>query len=418
MKILFITPAVKNDIRTEYLLDKINLLKDDCQIWCIDFSKEDCFEKNKLKEYIGDRLLSLKNDHNLANAVLGFNPDILSFEEFPETFISQNELDVIYDSDLTIFETTFDGELPRNRKYKPNKIIVTNKEHFDKYYDPDRAIEMVKPPVKNKIPKVEKNIESPIQSIQTENKQEDKAIDTQLDQQQEEIVTTEFEHQEESSKLKHKVTSFHILTDIDSDREINSQISLSKLEYYGIDYIQLPNKRYTDIPPSDNCEYPDRISMEPGGKLTPGHYGCYLAHKSAFYKGLNSGSDFILIFECDCVIDVDYLEFIKKINFACDLLNKTDILMFSFGFHNNQHIIEKNQDYWVVDRFYGAHAYLVPKKSFEKIDKMYRENKWNVTDLLFAEKLNMYKIGIFEKPITKQVAGFSILDKVHHEDRY
>jgi hypothetical protein len=30
----------------------------------------------------------------------------------------------------------------------------------------------------------------------------------------------------------------------------------------------------------------------------------------------------------------------------------------------------------------------------------------------------MYKIGIFEKPITKQAAGFSILDKVHHEDRY
>jgi hypothetical protein len=49
---------------------------------------------------------------------------------------------------------------------------------------------------------------------------------------------------------------------------------------------------------------------------------------------------------------------------------------------------------------------------------MYKESKWNVTDLLFAERLDSYKTGIFETPITKQAAGLSILDKVHHEERY
>jgi hypothetical protein len=49
---------------------------------------------------------------------------------------------------------------------------------------------------------------------------------------------------------------------------------------------------------------------------------------------------------------------------------------------------------------------------------MYKESKWNVTDLLFAENLDGYKTGIFEYPITKQAAGYSILDKVHHEERY
>jgi hypothetical protein len=93
-------------------------------------------------------------------------------------------------------------------------------------------------------------------------------------------------------------------------------------------------------------------------------------------------------------------------------------MMFSFGFHNNVHIIDKNPIYWTVDRFYGAHAYLIPRKSFSVIDDMYRNSKWNVTDLLFSEKLNKYKIGIFETPPTKQSAGYSILDKVYNEERY
>ena len=103
---------------------------------------------------------------------------------------------------------------------------------------------------------------------------------------------------------------------------------------------------------------------------------------------------------------------------ACDILNKTDLLIFSLGFHNNSHIIERNEDYWVVNKFYGAHAYLIPRKSFDIIKNMYENNKWNVTDLLFVEKLDQYKTGIFETPITKQAAGLSILDKVYHEERY
>ena len=92
--------------------------------------------------------------------------------------------------------------------------------------------------------------------------------------------------------------------------------------------------------------------------------------------------------------------------------------MFSFGFHNNTDIIEKNNDYWVVNKFYGAHAYLIPKKSFGVIKDMYENNKWNVTDLLFVEKLDQYKTGIFEVPPTKQAAGYSILDKIYNEDRH
>jgi GR25 family glycosyltransferase involved in LPS biosynthesis len=215
-----------------------------------------------------------------------------------------------------------------------------------------------------------------------------------------------------------KVSAYHMLTDIDTQREIDSMKSLSKLKKLGINYNICVNKRYTQLPPAETCEYPEKISMEPGGKLTPGHYGCYLAHKDAFFKGLESDSDFILIFECDCVIDVSYEEFMEKLEFACSILDKTDLLMFSFGYHNNTNIVARHEDYWEVDRFYGAHAYLIPRRSFENIKRMYDTCKWNVTDLLFAEKLNHYRTGIFETPITKQAAGYSILDKVYNEERH
>jgi glycosyltransferase involved in cell wall biosynthesis/GR25 family glycosyltransferase involved in LPS biosynthesis len=216
----------------------------------------------------------------------------------------------------------------------------------------------------------------------------------------------------------YKISAYHMLTDIDTDREIKSMMSLVKLKDYDVKYNTCINKRWSELPPSENCQYPEKISMEPGGKLTPGHYGCYLAHKDAFYRGINTDSDFIFIFECDAVIDVEMDEFMRKVKFACNILNKTDLLMFSFGYHNNSHIIDKFDDYWTVNKFYGAHAYLIPRKSFSIIDEMYKNSKWNVSDLLFVENLDQYKTGIFEVPPTKQSAGYSILDKIYNDDRH
>lgn len=219
-------------------------------------------------------------------------------------------------------------------------------------------------------------------------------------------------------KIEKTVSALHILTDIDSDREIRSTQSLSKLVNFGIDYNVILSKRYTDLPPAESCQYPEKISMEPGGRLTPAHYGCYLGHRKAFEEGLKKESDYLLIFECDAVIDINYGDFIKKLNFACSLLDKTDLTWFSFGFHNNTGILEKYSDYWVVNKFYGAHAYLIPKKSYHIFKEMYENCKWNVADLLFVDNLNKYKAGIFEIPITKQAGGYSILDKIETHDRY
>lgn len=406
MKLLFITPTLENDNRSKYLANKIESLNQDIQIWCIEISsfQKPSKYKDKIQSLIQKKFLTILDDKNLSSAIISLRPDIVSFEEFSETFISPIELDIIYNSGLKIFESTFDAPVEIDqKKHKPSKIVVATNEHFDKYFGHDIEVELITGPNEEVIPEetIEKKLDPDIQSVESSK-----------------IIDNPQHDDSDSTEQVRKISAYHILTDIDSDREVSSQISLSKLTYLDIDYYPMPNKRFTELPPADTCEYPDKISMEPGGKLTPGHYGCYLGHKKAFYKGIQTDSDFILIFECDAVIDVTYAEFKEKLDLACSVLNKTDLLMFSLGFHNNVHIIDKNEDYWVVDKFYGAHAYLIPKRSFANIDRMYKESKWNVTDLLFAEKLNMYKIGIFEKPITKQAAGFSILDKIHHEDRY
>ncbi len=214
------------------------------------------------------------------------------------------------------------------------------------------------------------------------------------------------------------VKLYHILTDINTDREIRSMQSLTKIKKYGVDYKMIISKRYTDLPPKDTCAFPDIIGMEPGGKLTPSHYGCYLGHRNAFECGFKDDCDYMLICECDCILDVNTEDFMEKLISARNIIEKEDLLLFSFGYHNNQGIIEEKDDYYIIDHFIGAHAYLIPKKSYHIIKNLYDNEKWNVADLFLANNLRSYRQGIFKTPITKQAGGLSILENEDNEDRY
>ena len=134
--------------------------------------------------------------------------------------------------------------------------------------------------------------------------------------------------------------------------------------------------------------------------------------------GYQENSDYMIIFECDCVLDVSHSEFIEKINEAIKIIEKENLFMFSFGFHHNQSIIKKEKDYFVVYDFIGAHAYLIPKKSYQLIFDAYQNEKWNVADLFLGNNFRKFKHGIFPKPITKQAGGLSILENLENEDRY
>lgn len=214
----------------------------------------------------------------------------------------------------------------------------------------------------------------------------------------------------------------HILTDIDSEREVKSVQNLSKFIDYGFDYIPIVNKRYVDMPPLKTCAYPEKFSEVPGNALTPAHYGCYEGHKKAFMSGLDS--EYMLIFECDCVLDVTHEEFVNKINLAKSYIEKQHFALISFGYHNNSNIVggvldsSSEDDLCIVKAFYGAHAYLIHRKFYPLFIDIYNNAKWDTPDLFLSNNLSDYKIGVFKKPLTKQLAGFSILDKIYHDERY
>jgi glycosyltransferase involved in cell wall biosynthesis len=546
-KLLIITPHLSTGGLPQFLLDKIQILIKEYDVYLVEWENITggvfVVQRNKLVELVKDKFYTIgENKNEILNLITKIQPNIIHFEEFSETFISESILKNIYENKkYFITETTHGTSFDVNDKcFIPDKIMFVSKGNFNQYRTitdsevieyPSRLqkrhqglkklgldtnfkhvlnvglftsgknqaeiFEIAKNMLQYKIQfhfvgNQASNFENywrPLMINKPENchvwgekenvedfyksmdlflytsRWENRPLsvlealnydmkvlmynlenygDTFANNSDVNFLTNDIqtnisiileslnvEKNEEIKKSKNiiyekkeieskkNINAYHMLTDIDSDREVQSLISLSKLRNLGINYQTCINKRWTKLPPSENCQYPDKISMEPGGKLTPGHYGCYLAHKGAFYKGLQDNPDYILIFECDAVIDVDYEEFKNKLRFACNVLeNREDLLMFSFGFHNHSNIIEQKSEYWVVNRFYGAHAYLIPRKSYQIIDNMYKKSKWNVTDLLFAENLDMYKTGIFEIPITKQAAGLSILDKVHHEERY
>jgi len=540
-KILFIAPHLSTGGLPQFLLKKIEVLNNEFDIWCIEWDNitggQLVVQRTQIQSLLGNKLITMDDKQKFISVVDEIKPDVIHFEEFPETFIPHQYLDILYKSDYKICETTHGTLFNHSEKITtPDKSLFVSKYNLFQYFDKSSDFDLIEYPVKSdeikrmfltelgldtnkkhvlnvglftpgknqaEIFEIARSFDDSVQFHFLGNQagnfesywkplMENKPTNCRVWGERSDVYkfyticdlflfTSNLENkplcitealnynlpilmkwlpnysnifdnpnisflstnkQENVEKIKHslgiksqtkkiqskevaqskenfKTSAYHMLTDIDSDREISSLISLSKLSDYGITYNTCINKRYTELPPAENCEYPDKISLEPGGKLTPGHYGCYLAHKSAFYQGINTDSDFILIFECDAVIDVSYTEFIKKMNFACEVLNNNEeLLMFSFGFHNNTNIVDKKQDYWIVNKFYGAHAYIIPKRSFEVIDNMYQTCKWNVTDLLFSEKLNQYKTGIFEFPVTKQSAGYSILDKIHNEDRH
>lgn len=534
MKVLFIAPHLSTGGLPQYLLKQIQTFKHQNDIYCIEWENITgnifTVQRKQIQEILGPKMITLDVDkHKILDVINKLSPDVIHFQEIPESFISSDLLDHIYSKNRKHFivVTTHSSYTdPSRLKYLADKFILVcewSKKRFTEYFKqsipcdtweyPVEKIEYDKfaakkelrfdinkkhvlhvglfTPGKNQKHIIEVarkclnyNIQFHFVGNQAENfksyweplmkdfpsncvwhnERVDvdkfyKACDlfyfpslfelcpisikealsynlpifiSQLETYENKYDNIATYIDEDINKSADKLLLFlnykkdinlelpilHILTDIDSDREVKSMQSLTKLTDFNCRYIPIISKRYTELPPSDTCKYPEKISMEPGGKLTPGHYGCYLGHHKAFEKGLEIDNDHMMIFECDAIIDVTNEQFIDKIKFAIEKIKIDDLLMFSFGYHNNTHIIEKKNDYWIVNGIFGAHAYLIPKKSYNIINNIYKNEKWNVADLFFNENFKNYKIGIFEKPITKQAAGFSILDKIYNHDRY
>ena len=156
-KVLIITPHLSTGGAPQVTLNKINLLKDEYIIKCVEYTFmawNYIVQRSKIQEILGDNFHSLGDDKfELLNIVRDFNPDIISMEEFPEFFMDDNITKQIYTEDrpYTIFETTHDSSFPvKSKKWFPDKFIFVSAFNGFRYSVYDIPYEIIEYPVDQK----------------------------------------------------------------------------------------------------------------------------------------------------------------------------------------------------------------------------------------------------------------------------
>ena len=218
-----------------------------------------------------------------------------------------------------------------------------------------------------------------------------------------------------------KIKLLHLVTEPDTNEKEKLSVENIKsfCEHTGIKYDMRINKIWEDLPPSDTCQRPEHIDWKPApigngfGKLTPGHYGCYLAHKNAILLEDNKDYDFVLIFEGDTIIDSDFDELYDSLFRFDKIANEQELDVVGFG---NPKQTTKIVGPQIEDvhcntiLFVPAQSYLIPNQSLSHWKEKLQNKKWEAWDL-WIMNVGQMKSGIADKVYTKQLPGFSIIDQ-------
>jgi glycosyltransferase involved in cell wall biosynthesis len=208
-----------------------------------------------------------------------------------------------------------------------------------------------------------------------------------------------------------KIKICHLLTQPDVEREQRSIESLKPLgNYLDIEYTQIINTPYTDLPPKDTCARPDDVSPEPGYyKLSPGHYGCWLAHSEAILNCPKEDNTVYLFFECDAILQLPTNEFVSKLYEAINIAKKHNYTFFSFA--HNYEVFNDYGTHIDAGMFTDAHAYFIMGDKIDQVHNQIRNSKWDVWDLWMTNNFTNQPKGFFKEPLVLQAKGYSLLDK-------
>lgn len=135
-RVLFVSPHLSTGGCPQYLLKKIQTYRDELDIYVVEhgfLSSAYVVQRNKIIDIIGEnKFFSLGEDKSeICSIIDTVRPDIIHFEEIPETFMPHEIIDKIYtkkDRKYFITETTHSSfSKPSQKYFLPDKYIFCSK---------------------------------------------------------------------------------------------------------------------------------------------------------------------------------------------------------------------------------------------------------------------------------------------------
>ena len=157
LKILYVAPHLSTGGLPQYLLKKIESFDRQADLYCVEYNfygEDFVVQRNRIKFILGDKFLSLGDSKEIIlDFVERVNPDVIHFEEIPETFVSKEILQKIYHPDRKHFicETCHSSTIdPSVKTYKPDKFVMVSKWINQKFIILDVPSEILEYPIENK----------------------------------------------------------------------------------------------------------------------------------------------------------------------------------------------------------------------------------------------------------------------------
>jgi hypothetical protein len=155
-KLLYVAPHLSTGGLPQYLTKKIELLKNDFEIYLVEWS--DCtggvlvVTRNKIVKLVDkDKFFTLgDNKQELINIINQVKPDIIHLEEIPEFFMDFDIANQIYNKDriYKIVETSHDSSYDvTQKKFFPDKFMFVSQWQVNQYKDIDIPKVVVEYPI-------------------------------------------------------------------------------------------------------------------------------------------------------------------------------------------------------------------------------------------------------------------------------
>ena len=158
-KLLYIAPHLSTGGLPQYLCKKIELIKDDYNLYVIEWDNHTggklVVQRNKIVDLIpNDKFFTLgEKKEEILDIIELINPDYIHLEEMPEYFMNYDIAKEIYKKDrkYKIFETSHDSSFnPDSKRFFPDKMLLVSNYQIDMLKSLDVPKVLVEYPIEYK----------------------------------------------------------------------------------------------------------------------------------------------------------------------------------------------------------------------------------------------------------------------------